>query len=180
MSKDKSDKKRGQNRPPAEAKELEAQEAAVPEGESVAPVPALAQVENANQLIAQSVLYNDQKVHFAGTLKPMADQAAAMMVEDTRTFMQGMEQILTMAFAKASSMVLEGEQEQGAAAIATFTALMQNLPVFAQRVGQVASNITATFEDGQAGDKVELVACTAVPPNKKKQAYQSLSVDPQS
>lgn len=78
--------------------------------------------------------------------KPLADQAAAMMVQDMRSFLQGTEQILTIAIAKALAEVVQSDGARGTTALETCKKFLKDLPDFAKGIGSAASEITNDFK----------------------------------
>ena len=81
-----------------------------------------------------------------GIAKPIADQAAAMMVQDMRTFLQGTEQILTIAIARALAEVVQSDGARGTIALETCKKFLKDLPDFAKGIGSAASEITNDFK----------------------------------
>ena len=105
----------------------------------------LQQAEDAVTFIQQKVLNpsGPSNLNFA---KPIADQAAAMMVQDLRSFLQGTEQILMVALAKAAALTLaEPTQETGTQAIQDLTKIMTELPKFVKGIGTEASTLASNF-----------------------------------
>lgn len=88
-----------------------------------------------------------------GTAKPMADQSAAMLIEDMRSFMQGNEQVMSIAIAKATKMLLDKEDPQGTILNILTTQVLPNLANFATTIGISASGIVSGFESGSGVPK---------------------------
>jgi hypothetical protein len=85
-------------------------------------------------------------VTYANLAKPMADQAAGMMVQDLSTFLHGTEQIMMVAIAKAAAMMLiPPTQETGIKAMKHLQELMLDLPKFAKGIGDEAAAISKEF-----------------------------------
>lgn len=122
-------------------------------------------------------------ITIAGTENPMIDQAAGMMVQDMQSFLQGSEQIMMVAIAKAAKMATSPDTAQngpGIAALAAFQTFMPLLPQFATDIGESANDIisgkfpttTAAFAsetdvaDGQEGDQ-DLDASVTSPENEE-------------
>ncbi len=86
------------------------------------------------------------KTDLMNMAKPIADQAAAMMIQDMRGFLQGTEQILTVAIARALNQILESDGLIGTTALNKCEELMTKLPVFASEISESAIQITKEFE----------------------------------
>ncbi|MGD1846611.1 MAG: hypothetical protein ACFB10_14585 [Salibacteraceae bacterium] len=85
---------------------------------------------------------------FTGSAKLIADQAAAMMVQDVRGFMQGSQQVIMLATARAISQTLsqdEAAQKAGAKTLKLIAKIQTNLTVFTGEVGTIASKIANDF-----------------------------------
>ena len=96
--------------------------------------------------INNQVLKPDAKP-MSGIAKPMADQAAAMMIQDMRSFLQGTEQVLTIAIARALNKVVETDGADGSKALAICEELLtKKLPEFATAIGDSATKISKDFE----------------------------------
>lgn len=94
----------------------------------------------------QATVLQPVPVTYVNLAKPIADQAAAMMVEDMRSFLQGSEQILMVALAKASAlMLIQPTQETGITAMGKLQELMQELPKFAKDIVDEATAISKEF-----------------------------------
>lgn len=86
----------------------------------------------------------------AGTIpdmgaKALADQAAAMMIQDMRSYLQSTEMVLIPATAKAIAQILNDEPS-GAVALAAIETLMEKLPAYATGIAEAAGNVTKDFE----------------------------------
>lgn len=81
-----------------------------------------------------------------GTAKPLADQAAAMMLQDVRGFLQGTEQLLTIAIAKALADIEKTNGLKGTVALEKCESLMKTLPTFASDVNKSAVGISKEFK----------------------------------
>lgn len=105
-------------------------------------------MEHTVQFVNQEVL-NATITPMNGMAKPMVNQAAAMMVQDVQTFLQGNEQILTVAIAKAISYTLDSsdpaKQAAGTATIGIITGLLTSLNEFSASVGETATTIASEF-----------------------------------
>ena len=113
--------------------------------------PGMQDIKGAVKFINRQVLKPEVKP-ITGTAKTMADQAAAMMIEDMRSFLQGTEQILTAALAKAAAQALNPDPTiaaTGQAALASLSTVLGDLPVFAQGIGDAATTIAYRFDNGQ-------------------------------
>ncbi len=117
----------------------------VADSKKFTPTPGMAQIQNAVEFTNESVLQPDVKPINA-TAKMLADQAAAMLIQDARSYLQGNEQILTMATAKALALILSGEIAKGTAAMAAITTLQVALPTFAAAIGTTATAIATEFK----------------------------------
>ncbi len=82
----------------------------------------------------------------SGTAKPLADQAAAMIDQDMRSFLQGTEQVLTIAIAKALAKITETDGAEGAKALEQCERLLTKLPKFASKIGKSAAAISKEFK----------------------------------
>lgn len=104
--------------------------------------------EQAVQFINQEVL-NQTVTPITGMSKPLVDQAAAMMVQDMQSFLQGNEQILTVATAKALAYSLDAsDPAKQAAGLATLTAIngvMVSLTTYSTGIGTAAAAIASEF-----------------------------------
>lgn len=132
---------------------------------------------NSIDFINKEVLQNGS-VGLNGTAKPMADQAAAMMLEDMRSFLQGSEQIMTIALGKATAMALSPDPataEAGNKALTSITGVLNTLPTFASSIGQSATDIAKNFDNQPASKETlsswsELQKASDSPPSKKEQS----------
>lgn len=109
----------------------------------------------ANEDVDPSVMFiNDQVLNakaepFTGSAKLIADQAAAMMIQDVRGFMQGSQQIYMLATAKALSKTLSQnplERAAGKDALKQIFKTQTELTKFTGKVGNVAGKITHDFD----------------------------------
>lgn len=103
-------------------------------------------------LIERAVSFNRQTLTAASassagaTADAAGEQAAALMVEDLRSYMQGSEQLVMAASGKAMAMLLDpATQETGTAALAALTAYQTQLIVFAGGVVSTAGAIKGDF-----------------------------------
>lgn len=82
-----------------------------------------------------------------GMAKPMADQAAAMMIQDMQSFLQGNEQVLTIAIAKAAALMLDPETEEtGEKALNAYAAFLGKLSDYSGKIGKSAAGIASDFQ----------------------------------
>ncbi|MEO0404594.1 MAG: hypothetical protein AAF193_06960 [Bacteroidota bacterium] len=87
---------------------------------------------------------------FKGSAKVMADQAAAMMIQDARSFLQSNEQIFTVAMAQAAKLLLETQTQQtGTDAMVALNSALLNLSNYASVIGKTASEITYEFDSSE-------------------------------
>lgn len=102
--------------------------------------PGMAMVQEAVRFTNNAVL--DPTAHLSGTILPtgmdvganaLADQAAAMMIEDVRSFLQSMEMIMVPAAARALSETLQNEPG-GELTIGAISTLMADITGFASSV----------------------------------------------
>ena len=114
------------------------------------PTQGMQQVQNAIEFVETLVLQPDVQPMQA-TAKLMADQAAAMMIQDMRSFLQGNEQVLTLAISKAIAMILAGDP-QGEKALKQIEGFMEKLPAFATSIGTAASGIVTEFNGSASTD----------------------------
>lgn len=110
------------------------------------PSPGLQQIQHGLEIIDNRVL--DAKVkNYLGTGKPIVDQSAALMVEDTRAFVQGMEQVFMMAMSKATSMLLDAKtMKTGAEAMGYIQSAMKFLPAYTVQMGESAAEVVNNWE----------------------------------
>lgn len=95
--------------------------------------------------INQQVLQSVSKPIDGGS-KMIADQAAALMVEDMRSFLQGCEQILTVAMAKAAALATnQATVAEGTVAIQSVITAMAALPTYATKIAGSAGSIITAF-----------------------------------
>ncbi len=130
------------------------------------PTPGMQQVQNAIEFVETHVLQPDVKP-MQGTAKLMADQAAAMMIQDMRSFLQGNEQFLTLAAAKAIAMILEGNPN-GEIALTQIEGFMDKLPLYATAIGTAASGIVSGFEGGAASPTPAQAAIKSTPKDQQE------------
>ncbi len=111
--------------------------------------------------INQQVLQPVSKPMDGGS-KMIADQAAALMVEDMRSFLQGCEQILTVAMAKAAALATNpATVSEGTVAIQSVTTAMAALPTYATNIAGSAGSIISAFSAvGAAAKAPTLSAAT--------------------
>ncbi len=131
------------------------------------------------EFINQQVLSPEVKP-IEGTSKVMVDQAAAMMVQDMETFVQGTEQVMMLAIAKASEMVASEDpikQAAGIAALTEFQNFLLTLPVYATAIGTSASSIVSGFPglgEGEGGEgETEIKENTSSPSKVKSGKLKS-------
>ncbi len=108
------------------------------------PTTGMSMVQNAVIFTNEQVLQSDAKP-FKATSKLLADQAAAMMIEDVRAYLQGSEQMLTAAAAQGFALIIAGEETKGTAVLAQVTAMQTALPIYAATIGATAITITSDF-----------------------------------
>ena len=78
----------------------------------------------------------------------MANQTAALMLEDMRSFLQGSEQLLLVALAKAAQLATqEKTTDQGKVALNAVTDALQALTTFAREMTAAAGSVSAAFDD---------------------------------
>lgn len=93
-----------------------------------------------------------------GISQPLADQSAAMMIEDMRSFMQGAQQMITVAIAKATAMTLnETTAKTGKDALNSIESLMEKITKYGENVNDLASNIVNNFETGNSAPNSSLI-----------------------
>ena len=100
------------------------------------------------EFINEQVLHPDA-TSFEGTSKLVADQGAAMMIQDMRGFLQGSEQVFMLATAKAIKKTLSMnpiEREAGKEALEQILMCQSKLGVFAGEIGQAAGQIIKDFD----------------------------------
>lgn len=109
-------------------------------------VPAVTPTEQEVQFINAEVL-QPQVTPITGMAKPLADQAAAMMIQDTQSFLQGNEQVLTIAIAQAAALMLnETTAATGKAALEEYAKFLGELATYSAQVGTTASGIASSFQ----------------------------------
>lgn len=104
------------------------------------------------QTIAQAVAFNQtQLTSQAGEVlsaleNPVAEQAAVLMLEDLRGFMQGSEQLVLAASGKAMALLLDPlTQSTGESALTALATWQTSLTTFAGAVTTTASTIKTDF-----------------------------------
>ena len=80
-------------------------------------------------------------------IRPYADQIAAMMVEDARTFMQGTEQVLVIAISRALNQIIESDGLLGETARTKCESLMEKLPHYRKAGASTAKDIHTHIKD---------------------------------
>jgi hypothetical protein len=73
-------------------------------------------------------------------VKPFADQVAVMVLEDGRSFLQGVEQVLVVTIAKAFEKIL-ADNPTGAVALGEAQGLMAALPVYLTALADAAVKV---------------------------------------
>jgi hypothetical protein len=107
----------------------------------------LTTTEQEVQFINTQVLKPDV-TPISGLSKPLVDQAAAMMIQDAQSFLQGNEQMFTIAIAKAAAMVLNpATSETGTAALNAYALFLGKLAVFSTEIGTSATKIASGFKE---------------------------------
>jgi hypothetical protein len=106
---------------------------------------------------------NDQVLNatatpMTGSAKIMADQAAGMMLEDMRGFVQGMEQLVTVGMGQAIAQVLAGNPN-GAKAVEQLTYVLSNLATYAINIGAAAA-----FVESDSSTSLPTLATPPTPP----------------
>jgi len=76
----------------------------------------------------------------------IADQSAAMMIEDMRVFVQGNEQVLMIAVSKCLAEIVETDGAKGTTALGLCTGYMTFLTTYATAMGAAAGGIAADFK----------------------------------
>jgi hypothetical protein len=77
----------------------------------------------------------------------MAHQTAALMLEDMRSFLQGSEQLLLIALAKAAQLATaEKTSDQGKVALGSVTEALQGLTLFAREITTAAHSVATAFD----------------------------------
>jgi hypothetical protein len=77
----------------------------------------------------------------------MANQTAALMLEDMRSFLQGSEQLLLIALAKAAQLATEEKtSDQGKIALGSVTEALQGLTLFAREITAAAYSVATAFD----------------------------------
>lgn len=102
-------------------------------------------VEPMQAVYQQLIQANPQLAGAASRL--MAHQTAALMLEDMRCFLQGSQQMLLLALAKAAQLATEEKtSEQGKVALASVAEALQGLTLFAKEITATAQSVATTFE----------------------------------
>jgi hypothetical protein len=109
-------------------------------------------------LLATGLTLSEQSVQFINAevldppeqgsisfVKPFADQVAVMALEDGRSFLQGVEQVLVVVIAKAFEKVLANDPA-GATAIAAAEGLMVGLPAYLSSLADAAVKVRNSTE----------------------------------
>lgn len=110
------------------------------------PVPATTPTEQEVEFINAEVL-QPEVTPITGMAKPLADQAAAMMIQDTQSFLQSNEQVLTIAIAKAAALMLnEATAATGQAALQEYATFLTSLSTYSAAVGTTATAIASEFQ----------------------------------
>lgn len=137
--------KGAQAAPGAKAAEAENGPAADPAPAGPASTPGLALIESA-------VSFNKQALTAASassagaTADAAGEQAAALMVEDLRSYMQGSEQMVLATSGQAMAMLLDpATQETGTAALTALAVFQTSLIAFAGEVVTTAGAIKGEF-----------------------------------
>lgn len=77
----------------------------------------------------------------------MANQTAALMLEDMRCFLQGSEQLLLLALAKAAKLATQEQStEQGKVALGSVTEALRGLTLFARDITSTAQSVATAFD----------------------------------
>jgi hypothetical protein len=101
--------------------------------------------EQAQQLYQALLQTNPPLATAAGRM--MASQTAALMLEDMRAFLQGSEQVLLVALAKAAQLATEeNTTEQGKLALAAVAESLRSLATFASEITESASQVATVFD----------------------------------
>jgi len=109
---------------------------------AVARSPALAAVMDAVSYTNKAVLTPPQETQLQMGAKTLADQSAAMLVEDVRAFAQGIEQILIPATAQALAKALADDEKP----LKAIEAYMPKLAEFVGKMTDQAVHITTDFK----------------------------------
>ncbi|WDE08824.1 hypothetical protein SG34_033570 [Thalassomonas viridans] len=137
--------------------------------ENYQPNQGIQTTQDAVEFINQQVLQPDIKP-IQGTAKPMVDQAAAMMVQDMRSFIQSNEQMMTIALAKAAKLATnELTVKEGKTAIETITSAIGQLPAYATAIGSAASQIVNDF-NGQDSISNAVINTANTQPGKQPES----------
>lgn len=82
----------------------------------------------------------------SNTANLIADQSAAMMIEDMRSFVQGNEQVLAIAISRCLDQIIKTDGLEGTVALEQCTKFMTELTVFATAMGTAAGGISSDFK----------------------------------
>lgn len=103
------------------------------------------------EAVCQQLLQTNPQLASAAS-RLMANQTAALMLEDMRCFLQGSEQLLFVALAKAAHLATEETTtEQGKAALSAVTDALQGLTGFARELTAAASAVATAFDGKTTG-----------------------------
>lgn len=119
-----------------------ASEDAGPGAGAVTRSPGLSAVMDAVSYTNKAVLSPPQETDLQMGAKTLADQSAAMLLEDVRAFAQGIEQILIPATAQALAKVLADDEKP----LKTIEGYMPKLAEFVGKMTDQAVNITKDFK----------------------------------
>lgn len=116
------------------------------DGAAQDPVTAVTVTEQEVEFINAQVL-QPEVTPITGMAKPLADQAAAMMIQDMQSFLQGNEQVLTIAIAKAAAMMLnEATAPTGKEALQEYAEFLTKLAGYSTIIGTSATKIASEFQ----------------------------------
>lgn len=102
-------------------------------------------VEQMQAVYQHLIQANPQLASAASRL--MANQTAALMLEDMRSFLQGSEQLLLVALAKAAQLATEEQTvDQGKVALNAVTDALQSLTSFAREMTTAAASVATAFD----------------------------------
>lgn len=86
--------------------------------------------------------------------KAIADQSAAMMVQDMRSFLQANQQVITIGLGKAIALSVNSKdpslQKGGIEAIGALERLLMTMPQFAKSIETIANSILTEFGNPKA------------------------------
>lgn len=84
---------------------------------------------------------------YLGMSNALVDQAAGMMVQDMRGFLQGSEQLLMAGYGKAVAYIVDPNTTvQGAEMSVALTAIMAELALYSAAIGKTASGLITDFK----------------------------------